>query len=793
MYHLEILNDKEFEELTKDLLEREFNIPFQNFKRGKDKGIDLRYSTDRENKIVVQVKHYINSKYSDLKRSLAHDEKPKVEKLQPVPVRYILVTSLALNTMQVDEIKSLFSPFIKSTNDIFSFDRIQSLLSKYPDVVEKHNKLWLASTVILKRILNNAVKGRSQFHESKILSKLSLYVPTQNFDAAVKILNEKKFVIITGDPGVGKTTISYLLICSLLSQDFNLVYVDDSLKDAEDVLSDDPEEKQVIFFDDFLGSNIYEILNPKNSESAIIGFIERIKTLKNKFLILTTRTTILNQAEHNFEKLRQSKLGRISQYEVELKQYSKLDKARILYNHLYHSDLPTEYHDLFWQDRNYIKIIEHRNYSPRLIEFITSSRHLPKTKTDYINHIFQNLNYPNEIWKGAFETQLVDDDRFLLTTVLSLGGYKIKQEHLERAFEHRLRFEIKENGHKLNNDAFNTSLRKLLDGFIVSEKNNHDSNTFSFLNPSVGDFLISYIKERSAEKMRILKSFHYVEQLTNYFSPARKDSIPITPKEAKELYTYILTKAPDFETVNINCSLEVEILRLYSHFLKDQFDTKELIPYLSKFDATKVSNGQLDDLMAILEKYSSDKKIRKIILPRFDKTVSALYQVARASEEFHAIKCLFVSYEQDFNVFMSNEYNSEVIFAAVAVAVTDDFIDNARYSAETIIDTVSQGFSSLARSIVSDSLNDRLSDFLDEIEMADYFEEIFENIDINEDEIVEEIMRSAYVEQEEFDPPSSYFSDNKLPNSRYLFRTSKAQGTNQHQSESERIDKLFEP
>lgn len=36
MHNLGVLNDKEFEEVRKDLLEKELNIKFQNFMRGPD-------------------------------------------------------------------------------------------------------------------------------------------------------------------------------------------------------------------------------------------------------------------------------------------------------------------------------------------------------------------------------------------------------------------------------------------------------------------------------------------------------------------------------------------------------------------------------------------------------------------------------------------------------------------------------------------------------------------------------------------------------------------------------------
>lgn len=108
-----------------------------------------------------------------------------------------------------------------------------------------------------------------------------------------------------------------MLICGLLAKGFKLVFIDDKIPDAHNLIADDPELKQVVFFDDFFGSNIYEILNPRNSESALISLIERVRSLKNKYLILTSRTTILKQAEYNYDKFARSRLGAVSNYEVQ--------------------------------------------------------------------------------------------------------------------------------------------------------------------------------------------------------------------------------------------------------------------------------------------------------------------------------------------------------------------------------------------------------------------------------------------------------------------------------------------
>jgi len=95
-YTFSTINDKEFEQLARDLLNAKLKLNLQNFKSGKDGGIDLRFSTvDNSNALVVQAKHYAGSNFSKLKSELKSKELKKVEKL--APESYIFVTSLPLS------------------------------------------------------------------------------------------------------------------------------------------------------------------------------------------------------------------------------------------------------------------------------------------------------------------------------------------------------------------------------------------------------------------------------------------------------------------------------------------------------------------------------------------------------------------------------------------------------------------------------------------------------------------------------------------------------------------------
>jgi len=251
-YTFETINDKDLESIARDLLSKKLGVNFQSFKVGKDKGIDLRYSTnDFENNIIVQVKHYLGSGFNKLRTKIITDELPKVLNLNPK--RYILVTSIGLSPQNKDLIKSDLAPFIQNTEDIIGKDDLNNLLGEYPEIEKRHFKLWLSSTTIISQILNNGIIGRSEFTSERIIERIKLFVPNKTHNEATEILNSHHLLIITGAPGVGKTMLANMLTYQLLSENFELVYIASEIKEAEELF--DQTKKQVFYFDDFLGSN----------------------------------------------------------------------------------------------------------------------------------------------------------------------------------------------------------------------------------------------------------------------------------------------------------------------------------------------------------------------------------------------------------------------------------------------------------------------------------------------------------------------------------------------------------
>src|SRR5690606_15394391 len=142
-----------------------------------------------------------NSLYNKLKEEIR-----KVTKLNPS--RYILTTSVGLTPNQKDEIITLLNPFVQSTSDIFGRDDLNNLLGEFPEIEKLHFKLWLSSTNILERILHSKIHNQSSFEEEKVKETVRVYVENKSYYQALEIIKSKKYVIISGMPGIGKTTLA---------------------------------------------------------------------------------------------------------------------------------------------------------------------------------------------------------------------------------------------------------------------------------------------------------------------------------------------------------------------------------------------------------------------------------------------------------------------------------------------------------------------------------------------------------------------------------------------------------
>jgi len=269
-------------------------------------------------------------------------------------------------------------------------------------------------------------------------------------------------------------------------------------------------QKRVFYYDDFLGqSSLSEKLN-KNEDQKLLDFIYTINKSKVSKFILTTREYILNQARMIYEKLSRAKFE-VETCIIDLSKYNRLNRAQILYNHIHFSDLPDEFKQAILTDRNYLKIIDHRNYNPRIIDLMTQySRVQYVQPIEYFKFFMSNLENPLEIWRHAFEEQLAQSSKNLLIVMASLPEL-VFLEDLQESFLSFHSRQSKEYLFKTSPDDFMHALKELEGNFISAEKSK-EKTVVRFHNPSIRDYLREYLSSHDIELRYLVQTAKYYDQ-----------------------------------------------------------------------------------------------------------------------------------------------------------------------------------------------------------------------------------------------------------------------------------------
>lgn len=510
-YDFKSLSPTEFEDLTQDLLQKHLDLFIESFTTGKDGGIDLRCASCFKNEVIIQCKRYkdYNSLFSNLKKEVV-----KVQNINPK--RYIISTSVGLTPSQKDLIVTLFSPYIISTSDIFGRNDLNNLLSIYPEIEKQHFKLWLSSVNILEKILNSRIENQSNFELEKIQETINVYVNNDSFYNASEIISRKKYVIISGIPGIGKTTLARILVFHYLAEGFEeFVYLSDSIDDAYTYFKEG--KKQIYLFDDFLGTNFLENKLNTNEEKKIVRFIEKVSKSKDKIIILTTREYILAQAKQKYDAFNNPSLE-FAKCIIDLSQYTKIVRAKILYNHLYFSNIPFKYIENLIKKNKYRDIIEHRNYNPRIIETVTNEDVWKGINSeDFSSKFMDFINNPESIWKHVFENQISFLSQIILVNLLS-AGTPILLSDLKIIIQDFCKIYSSKYNIVFNELLFKKSIRELENTFISINKDKSNRFKIEYQNPSVQDFLVFYFRNYSEYITDILQIARNLNQFFAVFS-----------------------------------------------------------------------------------------------------------------------------------------------------------------------------------------------------------------------------------------------------------------------------------
>lgn len=319
-----------------------------------------------------------------------------------------------------------------------------------------------------------------------------------------------RIIFMTGAPGVGKTITSKMLLLDCASQGYKVKYTTNAnLTDIKRSLSTDRNTREVILLDDCLGQHYFKM--NENKESELLSLVKYIQMNQKKKLIMNSRIAIFNEARSRSIEFNQFFNRQIIlNYLIDMNNMSSIDKARIFYSHLYFNKIPASHFKELRKEKRYKNIVNHKNYTPRIIEFI-SEPHVFKeiNEVDYYPYITSSLNTPDNLWKDEFDYKLNSVDRIFMYILYSLTETIISVQALNECFDERLLLEPNLDT-TVNN--FDSVISRLNNSMVTLFDVNGEQN-IGVSNPSVNDFLKPRFDRNNNERHKIQSSLVYFEQL----------------------------------------------------------------------------------------------------------------------------------------------------------------------------------------------------------------------------------------------------------------------------------------
>ena len=495
------LSDIEFESLCQDVMSVKLGKPLERFGSGRDGGIDLTDNCHTK-QIVIQVKHYVKTDTAGLIRTL-EKEVDKVRRL--APKEYYLCCSKDLTPDSKDKIFSMFSKYMSTPSSIITSIELDDFLSDPVNcnILRKHYKLWIESTNMLTSFFANNVFIDSEVLLWDVKNDIKQFVKTTAFTAAIDCLSKKNILLIVGNPGVGKSITSKMIVLNYAAQGYQVRYSTNgsdytSIKKA---ISASRDTKEIILLDDCFGQSYFRM--KEFGEQELLSLIKYVNLNPNKVLLLNSRVSIYNEArKRSIDLVKSFDKKEFKAYILDMDTLSIEDKGMILYNHLYFSALPQEYFDNVKTNKNYRKIVLHDNYSPRIVEFVClPSQRKNISPSGFTTFVIHCLDYPDQIWRNEFEDRLQVADRSLLTTLYSLTETVAPYELVMRCYEKRL---CRMSGVDTSINQFENATNRL-NGSMIKICDAQGIKMLGVANPSVNDFLKAYLEENSVEKAKLIE------------------------------------------------------------------------------------------------------------------------------------------------------------------------------------------------------------------------------------------------------------------------------------------------
>lgn len=625
---LATLSPNQFEHFVRDLFAAEFDTHVESFTVGPDQGIDLRF---KNAEIIIQCKH-ITSSDQNLLSSLKKERKKEI--IQQAK-KYIIVTSRGLTPKLKHDIKELFSNVI-SEEDIYGKDDIEGLLARNNSIRKLYPQLWLGDRDELERmigsVLERAIDNQTKIELEKIFESQTYLTRHPQHQQAIEKLRKNKSLIITGAPGIGKTSLAHMIIWEILqNSEYKFFFISSDINEGFQKLDDNA--LQIFLYDDFLGTNFLHDRLQNNKDRRISSFIEHIGKKDNKLAIFTTREYIYQQAYSLYKNIRENQFD-YNKFVLNVEKYTLEFRALVFYNHLWHKKVPIQaIESLFEKETNFfskrtklMKILSHASYNPRIIATISSKGSWINDNNKFADNVIQSLNHPYELYLYPFKNELEDEQRSILIFLSTYPENSFLNDILSNVQE------IKLFDKKLNYGDLENAL-KIIEGDFV-HTNYSGKIVINFVNPGIRDFIHAYL-QKNKSLLKIISENIFTSEQAVYLLQLEENNSDIIDNEIKEKIVKssikLLNSLSDnygmckfkLSCTSKNCTSLCKLIPLahnIKQFLRrnEYYILDKLITQIKNNDFSMINNSNINEFISILI-YRKGWIVKNINIPYFIK------------------------------------------------------------------------------------------------------------------------------------------------------------------------------
>jgi DNA replication protein DnaC len=760
--NFDTIDSADFEYISKDIAEIITDSKLTCYPAGRDGGIDASdyYCENYEApKIILQAKHWEKTGSISKLKSAFGKLVTQLERYAKSNPQLLLFTTLEVTRDKQKEFQEIARAAGFTKFYLIDKQRICDFLEdpSNADVLRKHFKLWLSHTNVLSEITNRSKFIDCDVFFGAISEQERLFVQTSVFDEATTCLNNGDAIVIVGDPGTGKTTLSKMLALYFAGEGYTIYYTtSNKADDAKSLLSHNLEAKELVVLDDFLGQACMEVNAPQlRSIASLIAYVRKSKHRK---IILNSRITIFNEArgsDREFKKLMTS-LDDATKI-TNMDHLTDLDRARILQSNLFYYDVPEEYiREIAKQishigTRGYLAIVNHRNYNPRIVETACSKEVYSRVPSgEYMKQVWSFLNNPSEIWKNEFDRRLKPSDRVMMYTLFSLSDQQSFEENMKKAFEKRA---YDDTSIDTTINAYEESSSRLREAMLRSTVGGGKVKV-SALNPSLNDYITSYLRQTDSESAAILRSAVFSDQIKRVAAVNQSDIVKdIVRKnicDGNFLSLPSIVSSPEAHLIEAIISLDLlddtfskeittSLLKLLEGQNKNNYVIGSFIRYMLESDFYE----QVPIIASFFGEYENQKKLFSCL--DLDDATRSYRLAQQVSKDAGEGSYIYIAAEKACSEKISSEFTRILDDRIIQCAC--DLVDRyftydeeeKRYDQET-------GNLSALQAACVDSLNQESSELVGDLEFQLFDDSLFdtEGFDAIFASAVETVVENAY-------------------------------------------------